>query len=89
MAPTYYEDFFRDDGSQVLVEFGFRAGSPATYSPNGGADGGDGCEVTIIKALTDEGEVELTTAEAERFEARIAETFFADDDDYDPAEWRS
>lgn len=77
-AMTHYQDFTRDDGTVCTVEFSFKEGSGPSYSPYSGADGGDGCEVGIVQAFNDAGAVELTTEEAERFEAHIAATFFPD-----------
>lgn len=48
MAQTFFQDFNRDDGSPVTVEYSFAGGSPTTYSPAFGAVGGDGCEVEIV-----------------------------------------
>ena len=54
MARTYFEDFDRDDGSRVTVEYSFAGGSETSYSPLSGASGGDPCEVAIVKAWTPE-----------------------------------
>jgi hypothetical protein len=48
MARTFCQDFARDDGRWVTVEFSYAGGSDTTYSPMNGACGGDGCEVEII-----------------------------------------
>lgn len=87
MARTFYHDFKRDDGSEVTVEYGYRGGSPTTYSPHSGADGGDGAEVEIVKAFDDGGDVKLTDAECERAEAAIFETHVDDDFDFDDGGW--
>jgi hypothetical protein len=68
---TYFRDFKRGDGTEVTVEYRFSAGSPTTYSPATGADGGDADEVEIVKAFDDAGPVELTDAEREAFEEEV------------------
>jgi hypothetical protein len=50
MTRTFFEDFTRDNGLPVTVEYSFAGGSPTTYSPRFGADGGDPCEVEIVQA---------------------------------------
>lgn len=47
---THFQDFTRDNGAPITVEFEFSSGSETTYSPASGACGGDGCYVNIIKA---------------------------------------
>jgi hypothetical protein len=49
MARTYFQDFNRDDGSPITVEYGVEGSySPTTYSPLNGACGGDAPEFSII-----------------------------------------
>ncbi|WP_027578412.1 hypothetical protein [Bradyrhizobium sp. Ai1a-2] len=48
MAQTYFQNFCKDNGFQVTVEYSYRPGSETTYSPKFGADGGDPCDVYII-----------------------------------------
>jgi hypothetical protein len=49
MARSFFRDFTRDDGSRVTVEYEVSSyGSPATYSPISGADGGDAFEIEIV-----------------------------------------
>lgn len=80
---TFFHDFKRDDGTDVTVEYGFQGGSPTTYSPMYGADGGDAAEASIVKAFDDSGDVALTDAEVERAEAEILETHEDEPDDPD------
>lgn len=49
MTATSFQDFTRDNGDPVTVEYSFRPGSDPTYSPMYGAEGGDPAEVEIIK----------------------------------------
>lgn len=51
MTRTYYQDFVKDDGRPVTVEYSYRGGSETTYSPHSGAVGGDGCEVEIVDVM--------------------------------------
>lgn len=51
MARTFYQDFTKDDGRKVTVEYSYRGDSPTTYSPHSGAVGGDGCEVEIVEVF--------------------------------------
>lgn len=53
MGATYFENFARNDGSLVTVEYSYSPGSETTYSPMYGASGGDGCEVEIISSWPD------------------------------------
>lgn len=48
MGATFFQDFTRDNGRPVTVEYSYSAGSETTYSPMFGACGGDGCEVSIV-----------------------------------------
>lgn len=50
MPRTFFQDFNRDDGTPITVEYSFASGSPTTYSPMYGASGGDPCEVEIVSA---------------------------------------
>lgn len=51
MALTYFQDFTRDDGSPITVEYEVEGSySPTTYSPHSGADGGDAPIFGIIDA---------------------------------------
>jgi hypothetical protein len=63
MPRTYFQDFIRDDGSPVTVEYSFQRGSPTTYSPMYGADGGDGCEVEIVSVMPNTPEYERLCSE--------------------------
>lgn len=48
---TYFQDFVRDNGLPITVEYGVGGSySPTTYSPMYGADGGDFPEFVILKA---------------------------------------
>ena len=50
MARTLFQDFTRDNGLPVTVEYAVEGSySPTTYSPNSGADGGDFPEFAIVK----------------------------------------
>lgn len=48
MPRTFFQDFKRDNGDPITVEYSFSSGSETTYSPMYGASGGDPCEVEII-----------------------------------------
>ncbi|RVD44909.1 hypothetical protein EN742_00760 [Mesorhizobium sp. M4A.F.Ca.ET.020.02.1.1] len=48
MPASYFEDFKRDNGFPVTVEYSFSPGCEATYSPMYGADGGDGADAMIV-----------------------------------------
>ncbi len=58
MPVTYFQNFTRDDGSPVTVEYSFRPGSTATYSPYSGACGGDPCDVQIVSVMPNTPEFE-------------------------------
>lgn len=58
MPHTHFQDFTRDDGSPVTVEYSFRGGSETSYSPLYGASGGDGCEVEIVSVMPNTPEYE-------------------------------
>src|ERR1700733_8287091 len=47
MPRTFFQDFKRDNGDPVTVEYSYSVGSETTYSPHSGACGGDPCEVEI------------------------------------------
>lgn len=52
MARTYFQDFTKDDGSPVTVEYGVEGSySPTTYSPHSGACGGDAPVFSIIEVF--------------------------------------
>lgn len=71
-------DFTRPNGDVVTVEYTFQHGSPTTYSPMYGADGGDPDECEIVKAWVNDDNVTLPDAERERYEEAIIA---------DPPEW--
>lgn len=49
MARTFFQDFSRDNGFPITVEYGVEGSySPDTYSPRYGADGGDVPEFSIL-----------------------------------------
>jgi hypothetical protein len=51
MARTHFQDFTKDDGAPVTVEYSVEGSySPTTYSPMNGACGGDAPEIGIIAA---------------------------------------
>lgn len=50
MPQTYFQDFTKDDGTPITVEYSFSPGSETSYSPMYGAVGGDACEVEIISS---------------------------------------
>ena len=51
MARTFFQDFTRDNGLPITVEYAVDGSySPTTYSPMRGADGGDFPEFSILKA---------------------------------------
>lgn len=71
---TYFQDFKRDDSSDVTVEYEISYGSSTTYSPAYGADGGEGVEVTIVKVFDDiNPSIQYTDDENERWSDYIAE----------------
>ena len=50
MARTLFQDFTRDNGLPVTVEYAVEGSySQTTYSPHSGADGGDFPEFIIVK----------------------------------------
>lgn len=67
---THFRDFTRPDGTLVTVEFKYQGGSPDTYDPQWGAEGGDPTEVGIVRAwmTNDETDIELPDAEREKYE---------------------
>jgi hypothetical protein len=79
-------EFTRDDGSKAMARFRFRAGSPATYSPIYGADGGDAPEADIREIETLDGDTipmdQITQAEWDRLDEEICSQPW-DDDYYD------
>lgn len=50
MAQTFFQDFAKDNGAPITVEYSFAPGSETTYSPMNGAVGGDPCEVEIVNS---------------------------------------
>lgn len=63
MPRTFFQDFTRDDGSPVTVEYSFRGGSEASYSPMFGASGGgDACDVEIVTVMPNTEEYERLCA---------------------------
>lgn len=50
MSGTHFQDFKRDNGYPITVEYSFSPGSETTYSPMYGAVSGDPCEVGIVAA---------------------------------------
>lgn len=84
MARTYFQDFKRGDGTEVTVEYTFNEGSAPSYSPYSGADSGDPCDVSIVKAFDDNGDVEYTEDETEAWEEYIIGHHITDyDEDWD------
>lgn len=83
MPRTYFADLIRDNGLPVTIEYSFACGSETTYSPLNGAESGDPAEASIVTAFDDDGDVELTDAESERFEEHIIGTHVEDFDDGD------
>ncbi|WP_050400457.1 hypothetical protein [Bradyrhizobium embrapense] len=51
MGATYFQDFTRDNGYPVTVEYGYSPGSETTYSPMHGACGGAPCEIQIVSSM--------------------------------------
>ncbi len=49
MPRGYTENFTKDNGLPITVEYEYLPGSDTTYSPMYGAVGGDPCEVTITQ----------------------------------------
>ena len=58
MSRTFFQDFVKDNGQPVTVEFSYSGGSETTYSPHSGASGGDGCEVMIVSVMPNTPEYE-------------------------------
>lgn len=51
MPRTFFQDFTRDNGDPITVEYGVDGHySPTTYSPSIGAVGGDAPEIYIVSA---------------------------------------
>lgn len=51
MGRTYFQNFSRDDGSPITVEYEVEGSySPTTYSPHSGACGGDAPTFCILSA---------------------------------------
>ncbi|MFN3656790.1 MAG: hypothetical protein ACK4UO_06020 [Pseudolabrys sp.] len=51
MSRTFFQDFTRDNGLPITVEYAADGSySPTTYSPMYGADGGDFPEFAILRA---------------------------------------
>lgn len=51
MGATFFQDFTRDNGLPITVEYGVDGSyAPTTYSPRFGAEGGDFPEFAILKA---------------------------------------
>lgn len=55
MGETYFQNFTRDNGKPVTVEYGYSPGSDTTYSPMYGAVGGDGCDIQIVTSWPNTG----------------------------------
>lgn len=87
MPRTFFQDFDRDDGTPVTVEYSARGGCPAHYgSMSYAGHPAEGPEIEIVKAFNDAGPVSLTDAEDERMWLWIAEHHEDDEPDYD--DWR-
>lgn len=70
----HMHEFKRDDGAEILVVYRYRHGSPDTYSPLYGTDGGDPDEIDYEQAECDDREFDLkllTEAETERLDTEI------------------
>lgn len=50
MPQTFFQDFNRDNGNPITVEYSYSPGGETDYSPAFGASGGDPCEVTIVSS---------------------------------------
>lgn len=82
MARSFYQDFTKDDGLPVTVEYTFNAGSETTYSPASGAHGGDPCEVTIVRSWPNTPEHDDLCARRNALsEAQQRNPFRVDDDE--------
>lgn len=68
----YTHRFKRADGTEVTLRYRYRRGSPTTYSPMYGADGGDPDEVEF------EDTADLTDKELEAAEEQIFENHMDD-----------
>ncbi|WP_454629691.1 hypothetical protein [Bradyrhizobium cenepequi] len=58
MAQTFFQDFCKDNGLPVTVEYTYRPGSETSYSPAFGACGGDPCEIEIVNSWPNSTEFE-------------------------------
>jgi hypothetical protein len=67
LARTHFQEFRRDSGATVTVEYSYSPGSETSYSPHSGASGGDPAEVEIVAAFDESGGVALTDHEKELF----------------------
>lgn len=88
MKRTFFQDFDRDDDTQVTVEYTFTGGCPAHMgSMNYPGHPAEPAEVEIIKAweTTSEKDVVLTEAEDTRFCQYLIENH----EDSDDREWES
>lgn len=86
MARTHFQDFDRDAGTSVTVEYTVSGGCAAhmgTLSYEGHPS--EPPEVEIVKAFNDDGPVVLTSAEDERFCLWIMENH--EDEGDDPADY--
>jgi hypothetical protein len=79
---THFHDFARPDGTVVTVEFTFSPGSPPTYTPMHGADGGDATECEIVKAFAGDAPVELPDDEREKYEEWLVGNYECDEGDF-------
>lgn len=67
MARTYFQDFEKDDGTAITVEYGVEGSySETAYSPMHGADGGDAPEFSILESWPRSEEYEKLCAERNR-----------------------
>ncbi len=86
MPRTFFQDFDRDDETEVTVEYTISGGCAPHYgSMNYPGHPGEPPEVEIVKAFNDAGAVTLTQAEDERMCLWIAENHI-DEPDYDDRE---
>lgn len=88
MPQTYFQEFTRDDGTKITVEYIATGGSPAHFAGRyEDSTPAEAPEIEIVKAWRkggDEDDVTLTDAEIQKFGDWIAEHHEGDDgsDDY-------
>lgn len=79
-----YLDTKLSDGRDIQFEYSYIPGSPTTYSPAFGAEGGDGPEVDIKSVMYDgKMAVDITDEDMERLISECLAASEGDNDDSD------